>query len=97
MKKSKGYTLEFKNDNPTTALSHIDQQKAMLLDTIDDARSKPKKRVVEPIEIPEVLSVPRRQPIKIKLTAAPDFFEKNNSNVNSGLAGILAVSKRIKD
>ena len=94
-KKSKGYTREFKNDDPTTALSHIDQQKRMLLDTIDDA--KPKKRVVEPIEIPEVLSVPRRQPIKIKLTAAPDFFEKNNSNVNSGLAGILAVSKRIKD
>ena len=90
-KKSKGYTREFKNDDPTTALSHIDQQKRMLLDTIDDA--KPKKRVVEPIEIPEVLSVPRRQPIKIKLTAAPEFFEKNNS----GLAGILAVSKRIKD
>ena len=24
---------------------------------------------------------------------APEFFEKNNSNVNSGLAGILSVSK----
>ena len=94
-KKSKGYTREVKKDDTTTELSHIDQQKRMLLDTIDDV--KPKKRVVEPIEIPEVLSVPRRQPIKIKLTAAPDFFEKNNSNVNSGLAGILSVSKRIKD
>ena len=63
MKKNKGYTKEFRNDDPTTALSHIDQQKAMLLDTIDDAKQKPKKRVVEPIEIPEIISVPRRQPI----------------------------------
>ena len=55
--KNKGYTKEFRNDDPTTALSHIDQQKAMLLDTIDDAKQKPKKRVVEPIEIPEIISL----------------------------------------
>ena len=27
----------------------------------------------------------------------PEFFEKNNSNVNSGLAGILALTKRINN
>ena len=27
----------------------------------------------------------------------PEFFEKNNSNVNLGLAEILAMRKRIKD
>ena len=95
IKNKESLVKQFRSDDPSTYLSNEDQQKAMLLETIED--KKPKKKVVEPIEIPEVLSVPRRQPIKIKLTAAPDFFEKNNSNVNSGLAGILAVSKRIKD
>ena len=59
MKKSKGYTREFKSDDPSTYLSHVDQQRSMLLDTINAAKAKTKKRVVEPIEIPEILSVPR--------------------------------------
>ena len=63
MKKNKGYTKQYRNDDPTTHLTNEDQQKAMLLDTIDDAKQKTKKRVVEPIEIPEIISVPRRQPI----------------------------------
>jgi len=41
-----------------------------LLETIKD--KKPKKKVVEPIEIPEVLSVPRAQPIK-----KPEVIESN--------------------
>ena len=57
--KNKGYTREFRSDDPTTILSHKDQQKAMLLDTIDDAKAKPKKKVMEPIEIPPIISVPR--------------------------------------
>ena len=57
--KNKGYTREFRSDDPTTFLSHKDQQKAMLLDTIDDAKAKPKKKVMEPIEIPPIISVPR--------------------------------------
>lgn len=74
--KNKGYTREFRNDDPTTALTHIDQQKAMLLDTIDDAKPKPKKKVMEPIEIPEIISVPRRQPI-IK-TELPESYNKKS-------------------
>jgi len=62
--KNKGHTKEFRSDDPTSFLSHPEQQKSMLLDTIDDAKVKPKKKVMEPIEIPEIISVPRRQPIK---------------------------------
>ena len=81
MIKNKGYTREYKNDDPTTALSHIDQQRAMLLDTIDDAKAKPKKRVVEPIEIPEVLSVPRT-----RLTKKTEVIESNTGPETEGLS-----------
>jgi len=64
--KNKGYTREFKSDDPSTYLSHVDQQKSMLLDTISAAKAKTKKRVVEPIEIPEILSVPRYRRVPMK-------------------------------
>ena len=57
--KNKGHTKEFRSDDPTSFLSHPEQQKAMLLDTITDAKAKPKKKAMVPIEIPEILSVPR--------------------------------------
>ena len=44
MKKSKGYTREFKSDDPSTYLTNVEQQKAMLLDTIDDAKAKKIKK-----------------------------------------------------
>ena len=59
IKNKESLVKQFRNDDPSTYLTNVDQQKAMLLDTIDDAKQKPKKRVVEPVEIPEVLSVPR--------------------------------------
>ncbi len=40
MKKSKGYTKEFKSDDPTTHLTDENQQKNMLLDMIDDEVEK---------------------------------------------------------
>ena len=103
MKKSKHYTREFRNDDPTTYLTDVEQQKNMLLDTIDDAKAKKIKKInkwVEP-EINKDLdqfaeSRARYETLRSK-RKPPEFFEKNNSNVNSGLAGILAVSKRIKD
>tara|TARA_Y100000031_G_scaffold55206_1_gene62833 strand:- start:131 stop:427 length:297 start_codon:yes stop_codon:yes gene_type:complete len=98
MKKNKGYTREYKNDDPTTALSHIDQQRAMLLDTIDDEieRKKIKKinKFVEPQLNKDLNSIAesrlRYESRKTK-TKPPEFFEKN-----FGLAGILQVSKRKK-
>ena len=41
MEKKKSLVKQFRNDDPSTYLTNVDQQKAMLLETIDDA--KPKK------------------------------------------------------
>ena len=100
MKKNKGYTREFRNDDPTTTLTNEDQMKGMLLDTIDDAmeRKKIKKinKFVEPQlnkDLDQFAESRARYEARKTKRKPPEFFEKNNS----GLAGILAVSKRIKD
>ena len=104
MKKNKGYTKQYRNDDPTTYLTNEDQQKNMLLDMIDDEVEKKVKKVKKNIEYvePEIdesinqitasrvrLETRRRQ----RRADPPEFFEKNNS----GLVGLLRVSKRIKD
>ena len=103
MKKSKGYTREFRSDDPSTYLSNVEQQKAMLLDTIDDEVNKKMKKInkyVEP-ELNEDISKISESRVRYETLRskrkAPEFFEKNNSNVNSGLAGILALTKRINN
>ena len=91
MKKNKGYTRQYKNDDPTTALSHIDQQKAMLLD--DEMERKKIKKINKWVE-PEMNDLNSIAESRLKYEArktkrkAPEFFEKN-----LGLAGILQVSK----
>ena len=94
--KKKQLTKQFRSDTPDTYLSHIDQQKAMLLDTIDDAKPKKINKYVEP-EIDENINRIAESRLRYetlrKKRKPPEIFEKNNS----GLAGILAVSKRIKD
>ena len=50
MKKSKHYTREFRNDDPTTHLTDVEQQKNMLLDTMIDA-AKAKKIILVLISI----------------------------------------------
>ena len=96
MKKSKGYTREFRSDDPTTYLTNVEQQKAMLLDTIDDAKPKKIKKFEEPELNKDISKIAesrvRYETLRSK-RKAPEFFEKNNS----GLAGILNVSKRVKD
>ena len=99
MKKSKGYTREFKSDDPSTYLTNVEQQKAMLLDTIDDAKPKKIKKInkyVEPELNKDISKIAenrvRYETLKNK-RKPPEIFEKNNS----GLAGILNVRKRIKD
>ena len=101
MKKSKGYTREFRSDDSSTYLSNVEQQKAMLLDTIDDEVNKKMKKInkyVEP-ELNEDISKIAQSRVRYersrprRIETPPKFFEKNNS----GLAGILSVSKRIKD
>ena len=85
--KNKGHTREFKSDDPTSFLSHPEQQKAMLLDTIDDAKPKPKKRIVEPIEIPEIISVPRyRRASKLLGHAPMEVLKKHYIEPTVGLS-----------
>ena len=95
MKKSKHYTREFRNDDPTTYLTDVEQQKNMLLDTIDDAmeRKKIKKYDFAEPDLNKDLdqfaeSRARYETLRNK-RKAPEKIEKNNS----GLAGILSVSK----
>ena len=95
--KKKSLTKQFRSDSPDTYLSHIDQQKAMLLDTmIDDAKPKKINKYVEP-EIDQSINSIAESRLKYEARKfkkkSPEIFEKNNS----GLAGILAVSKRVKD
>jgi len=103
MKKNKGYTKQFKIDDPTTALSHPEQQGNMLLDMIDDEVEKKVKekkinKYVEP-QIDESINQITASRVRLETRRRqrradpPEFFEKNNS----GLVGILGVSKRIKD
>ena len=99
MKKSKGYTREFRNDDPTTALTNEDQMKGMLLDTIDDAKSLLQKKIkkinkfVEPQLNKDLdhIAASRLRYEALKKTKAPEKIEKN-----FGLAGILQVSKSKK-
>ena len=95
MKKKKSLVKEFRSDSPDTYLStDIDQQKNMLLETIEDMKPKKIKKIdySEP-EINKDLdqfaeSRARYETLRNK-RKAPEKIEKNNS----GLAGILSVSK----
>ena len=70
----------------------------MLLETIDDAKPKKINKYVEP-DIDENINKISESRVRYERLRSKrkEFFEKNNSNVNSGLAGILAMSKRNKD
>jgi hypothetical protein len=101
--KNKGYTKQYRNDDPTTYLTNEDQQKNMLLDMIDDEVEKKVKekkinKYVEP-QIDESINQITASRVRLETRRRqrradpPEIFEKNNS----GLVGILGVSKRIKE
>ncbi len=100
--KNKGYTKQYRNDDPTTALTNEDQQKNLLLDTINDEmeRKKIKKinKYVEPQIDESINKITERrvrfESLRNNITKSPSEISKKN---NSGLSGILGVSKRIKD
>ena len=98
--KKKSLVKQFRSDDPSTYLSNVDQQKAMLLETIEDAKPKKINKYVEP-EIDENINKISESRLRYETLRskrkAPEIFEKNNSNVNSGLAGILALTDKIKD
>ena len=110
MKKKKSLVKQFRSDDPSTYLTNVDQQKAMLVELIDAETERNNKKIsqiqrrintyVEP-EIDENINKISESRVRYETLRskrkAPEFFEKNNSNVNSGLAGILALTDKIKD
>ena len=89
--------------HPETHLTDENQQKNMLLDMIDDEVEKKVKekkinKYVEPQIDESINKITERrvrfESLRNNITKTPpEIFEKNNS----GLVGILGVSKRIKD
>ena len=106
MKKKKSLVKQFRSDSPDTYLSNVDQQKAMLLELLDAETERNNKKIsqiqrrintyVEPQinkDLDQFAESRARYETLRKKRKPPEIFEKNNL----GLAGILAVSKRIKD
>tara|TARA_Y100000294_G_scaffold78996_1_gene74286 strand:+ start:94 stop:405 length:312 start_codon:yes stop_codon:yes gene_type:complete len=103
MKKKKSLVKQFRSDSPDTYLTDVNQQRALLLETLDmemehnkKEMSKVQKRINTYIE-PKMNDLDhiaesrlRYEAIKTK-TKAPEKIEKN-----FGLAGILQVSKSKK-
>ena len=99
-KKSKGYTKEFRSDDPSTYLTNVEQQKSMLLDLIDAETERNNKKIsqiqrrintyVEPQLNKDLdhIADSRLRYEALKKRKAPEKIEKN-----FGLAGILQVSK----
>ena len=107
MKKKKSLVKQFRSDDPSTYLTDVEQQKSMLLETLNMEMEKNKKEMsqvqkrintklnyVEP-EMNDLnhIAESRLRYEALKKRKAPEKIEKNNS----GLAGILNVGKRIKD
>ena len=105
-KKNNGYTKQFRSDSPDTYLTDVNQQKAMLVELLDAETERNNKKIsqiqrrintyVEP-QINKDLdqfaeSRARYEALRNK-SKTPEKIEKKNF----GLAGILQVSKRIKD
>ena len=66
-----GVIKQFSNLDPTSHLTDPEQRRKIDLVKTEEVK-EPKKRVVEPIEIPEVLSVPRA-----RLTKKTEVIESN--------------------
>ena len=105
-KKNKSLVKQFRSDDPSTYLTNVEQQKNLLLDTLDDQIESNKTKIsniqekINTYGEPEIdQSINSIAESRLNYEArkfkkkSPEIFEKNNS----GLAGILAVSKRVKD
>ena len=67
-----GVIKQFSNLDPTSHLTDPEQRRKIDLIKTEEVE-EPKKKVVEPIEIPEIISVPRTQPIK-KIERAEESY-----------------------
>ena len=104
MKKNKSLVKQFRSDSPDTYLTDVNQQRALLLETLDmemehnkKEMSKVQKRINTYIE-PKMndldhIAESRLRYEALKKRKAPEKIEKNNS----GLAGNLALSDKVRD
>ena len=102
MKKKKSLVKEFRSDDPSTYLTNVDQQKAMLIELLDAETERNNKKISQiqkKINFfePEInkdldhIADSRLRYEALKKRKAPEKIEKN-----LGLAGILQVSKSKK-
>ena len=103
MKKKKSLVKQFRSDSPDTYLTDVNQQRALLLETLDmemehnkKEMSKVQKRIntyIEPKmnDLDHIAESRLRYESRKTKTKPPEFFEKN-----FGLSGILQVSKSKK-
>ena len=101
--KKKSLVKQFRNDSPDTYLTDVNQQRALLLDTLDMELEKNKKEMsqvqkrintyIEPKmnDLDHIAESRLRYESRKTKTKPPEFFEKN-----FGLSGILQVSKSKK-
>ena len=85
---------QFRSDSPDTYLSHVDQQKGMLLATLEDAKPKKINTYSEPKinkDLDQFAESRARYEARKTKIKTPEKIEKN-----LGLAGILQVSKSKK-
>ena len=102
MEKNKSMVRQFRSDDPSTYLTILDQQKALLLETIDMEMEHNNKKIsqiqkrintyVEPAineDLNQFAESRLRYEARKFKKKPPEFLEKNNAD----LAGILSVSK----
>ena len=106
MKKKKSLVKQFRSDDPSTYLTNVEQQKSMLLETLDMEMEKNKKEMsqvqkrintklnyVEPKmnDLDHIADSRLRYEARKTKRKPPEKIEKN-----FGLSGILQVSKSKK-
>jgi len=100
--KKKSLVKQFRSDDPSTYLTDVDQQKAMLIELLDAETERNNKKIsqiqrrintyVEPelnADISKIAESRLRYEALRTKRKPPEIFKKNNS----GLAGILKVKE----
>ena len=84
IKNKESLVKQFRNDDPSTYLTNVDQRRKIDMVKTEEIK-EPKKRVVEPVEIPEIISVPRyTSTVQKHYTELPESY--NTRPVTVGLS-----------
>ena len=86
-----GVIKQFSNLDPTSHLTDPEQRRKIDLVKTEEEVKKPKRKVIEPIEIPEILSVPRLRHLD---TMTTKHYAKPPESYNTGPEIPVGLSKR---